>query len=118
MGYSIAARVKSKDKAERMIRFVAKNYRPWSSVLGKGKSISASEVTDDLSYDSAKTALGFDYASHLNGWERIYVYSALRWICLKIGVRKRRFKSDAVTPNIFEKAVPFMVYDGYESWPI
>ena len=118
MGYSIAIRVSSEVQRKRMIAFMGKHYRKWSDVIEEGKSISSGEATDDLSYDHAKKALGFDYASHLHGWERLYVYSALRWMALKVGDRKRRFDKDTVDPPLFKKPVPFMVYDGYEFWPI
>jgi hypothetical protein len=61
---------------------------------------------------------GFNYASHCHGWESCHIYSLTRWMAIKVGERKTRFSKDDVEPNVFKEPVPFMVYDGYESWPI
>jgi hypothetical protein len=121
VGYSIAIRARNPKLRKKMVKFMAKNFRNWSDVLGEGDSISSRPglgVEGTLDYDRAKDAVGFDYASHCHGWESCLIYSATRWMAIKIGKTKSRFQKDAVTPNIFDKPVPFMVYDGYQAWPI
>ena len=114
MGYSISIRT-NPVKKDRMLAFLGKHYRKWSDVTGVGESISSGNPTDDLSYDSSTKSLGFDYASHCQGWEQAYIYSMTRWMAIRIGQRKTRFKQDTVNPNVFPDPVPFIVYDGFES---
>ena len=118
MGYSIALRVRNVTLRKKMLAFMGKHYRKWSDVIGKGKSISAGNPTDDLSYDHAKRALGLDYASGCGGWERAYVFSVTRWMAIKVGERRYSFSKDDGTKTKFASKVPYIVYDGYESWPI
>lgn len=122
MGYSIAARARNQKLRVKMVEFMGKNWRKWSDVLGKGESISSRPGLEDeggkLDYDRSKDAVGFDYASHCHGWERCFIYCEIRWVAIKIGKRKTKFSKDDVTPNVFPEPVPFMVYDGYQSWPI
>jgi hypothetical protein len=121
MGYSIAIRARNPKLRKKMVQFMAKNVRKWSDVLGAGESISSRPGLGEegsLDYDRSSDAVGFDYASHCHGWEQCLIFSTTRWMALKIGKKKSRFKKDAVTPNVFDEPVPFMVYDGYESWPI
>src|SRR5271169_2699144 len=97
MGYSIAVRARNQKLRKRMVAFMAKNWRPWSDVLGEGESISSRPglgAAGELDYDHAKDAVGFDYASHCNGWESCLIYSATRWMALKIGKSKSRFGKD------------------------
>lgn len=121
MGYSIAIRARNKELRKRMVAFMNKHWRKWSDVLGKGESVSARPGLGDegsLDYDHSSDAVGFDYAAHCHGWESCLIYSQTRWMAIKIGKRKSKFSKDDVTPNVFPDPVPFMVYDGYQSWPI
>jgi len=121
VGYSIAIRARNRKLRKKMVKFMTKNFRMWSDVLGKGKSISSRPglgAEGLLDYDQSKLAVGFDYASHCHGWESCLIYSITRWMAIKIGQRKSKFSKSTVKPNKFRKPVPFMVYDGYEFWPI
>lgn len=117
MGASISIRVSGDKKRAKMLAFMAKNYRRWSEVFPEGRK---SESAGDPSGDFARRRkdIGFEYAAHLYGWERIFVYSVLRWMALKVGDKKARFSKDEITPNVFKKPMPYMTYDGYAHWPI
>lgn len=118
MGYSLAVKTRNPKLAKKMLSFMGEHYRDWSRVIGQGKnSYSVRPLCDDISYGQNKGVIGFDYSA-VHGWERAYVYSLCRWIALKIGVKKSRFSKETVTPNVFEKGVPYISYDGYEHWPI
>ena len=99
MGYSIAIRCKNKELKEKMITFMEANYRGWSKIGNQQDDYS--RFSDDLSYDSGKMAIGFDY----NACEpdRDYIFAVCRWMALKIG-RKRRWKELGL--------IPFYVCDG------
>jgi hypothetical protein len=118
MGYAIAIRAENKASRNRMLDFMQLNYRTWAVVSGKKAHEHAGDPSDEFYYDSSSQALGFEYTSGLHGWERTYIFSIVRWMAIKIGQRKTRFNKEAVEPNVFPKPVPFMVYDGYEHWPI
>jgi hypothetical protein len=118
MGYSIGIRVSNPKLRKKMLAFMGEHYRKWSDVIGKGETISSGNPTDDLSYDSSSKALGFDYASHCSGWESCFIYSMTRWMALKIGDHKSKIKREGEKTWVFPKPVPYMVYDGFESWPI
>lgn len=113
MGYSISIRVTSAAKRKRMLRFMGRNFRGWPSVATLKDSFrSAGDPTDDLDYDRSKIAIGFNYASHLCGWEREYTFAVLRWMALTVGNRKY-FPTWSRT-----KKFPFLVPDGEEPWPL
>lgn len=113
MGYSISIRVTSAAKRKRMLRFMERSFRGWPSVARLKDSFrSAGDPTDDLDYDKSKIAIGFNYASHLCGWEREYTFAVLRWMALTVGNRKY-FPTWSRT-----KKFPFLVPDGEEPWPL
>lgn len=106
MGYSIAIRCKNKALQEQMISFMDENYRNWPEI--SGMDIHAySNFTDELSYDSNKRAIGFDYNACEP--ERDYIFAVVRWLALKIG-KKIKWKELG--------RIPFYVYDGCEPVPI
>ena len=49
-----------------------------------------------------------------SGWEREYAFTLVRWMALRAGINRRTF-SDGIR---IERSAPFMVYDGYETWPL
>lgn len=116
MGYSISTRAKTQALQKKMLAFMQKNYRNWPTVRGQSNGNAyAGNPTNDLSYDRAKKIIGLDYGA-LSGWERVYAYAVVRWMALKVGSLRKKFPG--VVPKETSKPVPFMVYDGYESWPI
>jgi hypothetical protein len=118
MGYSISIRVRSKRLHNYMKDFLKNNYRNYSTLINSNNYNNANEPGDDLSYDNSKFILGFDYSSCLNGWERYYIYSTLRWMAIKVGKKRSRFTKEVVNPNLFTHPIPYMVYDGDEAWAI
>jgi len=120
MGYSMGARARTAALKEQMLAFLREHYRCWPQVTGEDEkhwwyNSSPPKGSPDLSYDSAKLALGFDH-SGLHGWERFYLYTVSRWIALKVGRRKRRFSE--VTPQELPEPVSYMTYDGDTHWPV
>ena len=109
MGYTIAIRPRSEKLKNKMLDFLSKNYQDADVVFDGKVTAYACPPTDDLCYDHAKLKLGFDYGM-LDEAENEYVYALVRWMGLKIG-KKRKWKSIPVS-------VPYMVYDGFEAWPI
>lgn len=118
MGYTLAIRCRSKAERTKMKDFLRINGRSWGVVSGSKAHEHTREVDDDLSYDWGKMALGFDYQSGLWGFEREHTYAVTRWMAIQIGQRKARFSKDVVHDYKVTEAVPFIVYDGYESWPV
>jgi hypothetical protein len=118
MGYSLAIRTRNQDLRKKMCGFMGEHFRSWPQIADLKYSSSASKPGLDLNYDSSKSALGVDYQSTLHGWDREYIYALTRWMAIRIGQVKTKFAKDVVTPNVFKKPVPFIVYDGYESWPL
>lgn len=122
MGYSMGARAKNVALKKQMLAFLDEHYRCWPQVLGQDEehwwfNASPPKGSPDLSYDYAKTAVGFDH-SGLHGWQRPYLYAVSRWIALKVGPRKRRFSKDTIKPNVLDEPAPFMTYDGDDHWPV
>jgi uncharacterized small protein (DUF1192 family) len=98
-----------------MLAFMDQEYRSWPIVTGNpDPSCYASRPKADLSYDTkTKVPLGIDYGS-CNSWERQYAYTIVCWMALKVGARRRTFKSGIR----LEHPAPFTVYDGIEIWPL
>lgn len=115
MSYSIGIRTKSPGLQKKMLKFMQVHYRSWPAVLGDPKGNAyAGEPSDDLSYDRAKSVIGLDYGV-VSGWERVYAYAVVRWMAIKVGAIKSRYP---VVPKRTPQPVPYIVYDGYESWPV
>ena len=115
MGYSVAVAVKSKKAKDEMLAFLAKNFRPWSTIAIEGGLAGyepgveyISGPTDDLSYDHGKLRIGFDFSGG-GGW-REYAFQLCYWVALKVGRERILRKLGRVSP--------YIVYDGYEAWPV
>ena len=106
MGYSIAIRCRSPKLKEKMIAFMEQHYQLPGQVFNVGGS---SRFSDDLDYDHAKSALGFDYGACPDP-ERHYIFTVTKWMALKIG--RRAWVKD------LKEYVPYIAYDGYETCPI
>ena len=115
MGYSIGIRPRSKKLRDRMLGFMNANYLGWPALRGDPDGpCFAGAPTDDLSYDSGtKLPLGINYGS-CGGWEREYAFTIVRWMALRVGTNRTTF-SDGIRTK---KPTPFMVYDGFETWPL
>ena len=113
MGASISVRVSSAEKRTKMLAFLSEHYRRWEHVVAGAGYLN----TDPDDFEIRKKDISFDYSA-LHGWERVYVYSTIRWIALKVGDKKTRFRKDDVEPNVFLEPVPYMIYDEFDSWPI
>jgi hypothetical protein len=121
MGYSLGIDVRNDRLAKKMLKFMGKNYRKWSTVLGSGpESVSTRELTDDISYGQRKGVIGFDYASHCHGWEQTFLFCLARWVALKVGRTKRKFEMEESSGKVFtfDEPVHYITYDGVENWPI
>jgi hypothetical protein len=114
MGYSIAIRARSITLRAKMLAFMTTNYQSWPALMGHPDGpCYASSPTGDLSYDRSKLALGLDYGV-CSGWEREWAFTIIRWMALKVGSNRKTFSNGIKVPT----PTPFMVYDGYETWPL
>ncbi len=115
-------RARSKTLRKKMFEFMAANYRPWGKVTEDAHDSPYTDesegVTDDLSWDDSGLSLGFHYGAGLIGWERPYIYAITRWMAIQVGKRMTRFSTDVVALNVFKEPVPYILYDGYEPWPV
>jgi hypothetical protein len=119
MGYSLIVDVRNVQLEQKMLKFMSENYHKWSDIIeSKTESVGVRDISNDVSYGQKKGVIGFDYASHCYGWERNYVYCLTKWIALKIGKRKSKFKMDSGNVFEFEKPIPYISYDGCEYFPI
>jgi hypothetical protein len=111
MGYTIAAHAKNARLQTAMVVFMKEHYRKVDEFFpGLGNSHLA--VGKDLSYDSNKLAIGFDFNSAEP--ERDYIFAVTRWMALKVG---GLIKVEGLTEK-----VPCIYYDGGRSkderWPV
>jgi hypothetical protein len=115
MGYSIGIRPRSKKLRDRMLGFMDANYRSWPALRGdQDGPCFAGAPTTDLDYDSGtKRPLGINYGP-CSGWEREYAFLIVRWMALRVGTNRTTF-SDGIRTKT---PTPFMVYDGFETWPL
>ena len=118
MGYSISVRARSEALAIHMERFFEREYRTWQQVWGQEEGDPySSQPHRDIDYapsDSRKTLIGIDYGA-IHGYERLYAYTLVRWIALKIGRKRRSFTEPKVK---LDAAVPYLIYDVETGWPI
>lgn len=113
MGYSISVSVRSQRLKEEMHAFLQDVYRPWYAVAGYDE-----ELTDfrgpQIDVAESKCSLGFSYQSGVQP-ERAYVFALIRWVAIKVSRTKSAFRGEGLT---FDRAVPYWVYDGLETFPI
>jgi len=115
MGYSIGIHVRSKELQKKMLAFMEKEYRPHWKIrdLRNYTDCYSSPPQADLDYFQGKCIIGMDF--NASGFERGYVFTLVRWMALKVAKTRRVFKEPEVT---FAEPVPFMIYDGCDSWPV
>lgn len=129
MGYSFATPIKSPKARDNMVAFLEKHYRPWEQIiepfkgeLENGRGImpfvsfdtrARGPLADDLAYDHGKCKIGFDYGAGFSDGERYWMYNFCYWMAQRAG-RRRVFTKKAPDCG----AVPYVVYDGYEAWPV
>jgi hypothetical protein len=97
-----------------MMAFFDKEYLSYGEVFGVAGAPYTSPPTTDLSYNHKPLAIGIDYGG-ISGLERLYVYTLVRWMALKIGKKRRVFREPS-----FRSAspVPYMLYDESDTWPV
>lgn len=105
MGYNLQVVAKTSKDRDLMFSFMQKNCESIRSMTGEVEA-------------RGKNKLAIEYSSCLHGEDRVLVYSIARWMALKIGALKGRYDKESVNPNKFDTPVPYVVYDGCESWPI
>lgn len=98
MGYSVAAVFTNNAEVAAMRRFLKKNFRDWSVLIGE-KDDYLRGPASDLSYDHGRFRLGFDY--NTGGAERQYAFAVVRWMALR-------------SKKVDRKERSFYVYDGHE----
>jgi len=105
MGYNLSVEAQSAELRNKMVRFMEANYKSLGEMAGPPEA-------------RGKKKIEIGYSSCLHGEERVYVYSVIRWMALKVGALQSKFSKESVNPNVFADPAPFMTYDSYEHWPI
>jgi len=132
MGYSFATPCKSKKARDEMMAFLNDYYRSWDQVIkpfkeelfvtGSGNMRVAPQISFDTrlrgpvteaAYDDGKTRIAFDYGAGFSDAERYWMYNLCYWMAQRVG-RRRTFSKKAPGCG----AVPYVVYDGFEAWPV
>ena len=116
MGYSVFVEFESVEDKEKMLRFLDKNFRKWSELVGGEDYLRG--PTDDVSYRgnySRKLILGFDYSA---GVEREYAHVVVEWMASMFGrlVDRDKLEEDyrkCLKPGKYR----CWVYDGHELCP-
>jgi hypothetical protein len=116
MGYSVAVVCRSEALQKKMLRFLTKEARhPWQVFEKKEGPSYFGPFSSDLSYSHRKYQVGVDYGAII-GSSRLYIYTMLHWVALKVGVRRRTFKDYKVL--VLPEPAPYILYDGHEGFPV
>jgi len=70
MGYSLTVEAQSEKLRNKMVHFMYANYKSLGSMAGPPEK-------------RGKKHIAIEYSSCLDGEERVYVYSIIRWMALK-----------------------------------
>jgi len=97
-----------------MFELLVDSYTPWAEIVDdENSTFSGPRADDELIHSAGRhNILGFDYTAAV-GSEREYVFSVARWIALKVGRRRRRFRGLALN-----SPVPYWLPDGTEPHPV
>ncbi len=114
MGASIGIHAVSAKARQRMLDFMAKEYRPHWQIRGyEERDCFSSPPIEDPWGIQGRSVIGIDYKG--GGFERGYAFVLTRWMALKISKTRSTFKDPKVG---FKKPVPYMIYDGIDHWPV
>jgi hypothetical protein len=105
MGYSVSIQARDKKLRDKAVKFFERVYRPWHAVWGTFTDhvySSLPEANPSYQPDGLKNLIGIDYKSGLGGPERLYAYTLMQWLALKIGVEKE-------FPEV--GTAPYLIYD-------
>lgn len=118
MGYSIGTHARTKRLQQKMLSFMAKEYRPHWKIRGLPEQpCYAGEPTNDLSYIRSRDIVGIDYGA-VAGFEREYGFVLVKWMALKISKLRWVFRGEESVTTSFRDPVPYMDYDGCDKWPV
>ena len=107
MGYSIAVQVNSSKLRMKAITFMQKQFVQWSAMTGEGAAhIRGPELGGDLSYESNRSRIGFDFSSGIGDLERQYIWCLVNWMALTFGSKSKLKGSSNV--------LPYYIYDGHD----
>ena len=115
MSYSIAYPPRSQKAFLEMGSFLRENVRPFHRIApNEGVNPVYDPTTrvaigDELEHDKGRK-IGFNYSNGITTFD--YMIDVLRWAALRTG-RSRSFKKFGIW-----ETVPYIVYDGYEAWPV
>lgn len=112
MSYSVSVAVKSPKVKTRMLEFLVDSYRPWPDILddeGESRFFGPAPI------EGLPSHIGFGYEDGMCP-EKVYNYSILRWVALRVGRKRRQFKESQ-----FDRPVPYYVlhnHNGSKSFPV
>lgn len=116
MGYSLGVHARSQELRERMLDFMATEYRPHWRVRGVAeRPCYSSPPGENPSYCHGPHLVGLDF--NASGFERGYAFALIRWMALRVGRKTRKFTGEGEVGHTFESPVPYMLYDT-EKWPL
>lgn len=116
MGFSLTVSVRSPRLKDEMHEFLLRSYKPWSELVD-GDDVPdhfRGPYIDDQLDAPGKCCIGFDYEP-VTGAEREYHFSLVRWMALRIGKRRSKFRGEDLELDV---PVPYVLFDGIEASPI
>jgi hypothetical protein len=115
VGHSISVTVRSQRLKEAMFGLLADLYHPWPEIVDEdGPPAFWGPLIDDLACSQGKCLIGWDHQP-VDGPERLYNFSLIRWIAIRVGRKQKRFRGDNLSLN---RPVPYWVQDGERACPI
>ena len=117
MGYSVAITARSLKARNLILSFMNKEYRPWKELDKTYKVQNSFGPTNDLGYNDGLLKVGFNMSAC--DPEYTYIFTIIKWMALQVG-RKQKVTKEVrkCDPNFEWPKLPYLVYDGYETWPI
>lgn len=123
MGYTISTSAKSAELADRMHVFLKTHALYWELI------VKAAGLPERFAFESAspnspegfllgvwregKTTIELSYST-ISGWDRVYLFTLIRWVAIRIGRERRKFQQDfgRVQALRLKESAPYWVYDG------
>ena len=98
-----------------MFDLLSESHYTWPEVIDEDREPNFwGPLVDDLASAQGRCLIGWDHHP-VDGPERLYYFSLVRWVAIQIGRRMRRFRSEGLN---LKKSVPYIVHDGLQTIPV
>lgn len=121
MGYILSTQARNKNLAASIAEFLSEKAVSWARIAHRNdlpwnpdRREFQSDIDEKMFFEAVGRRVETYYGSGLLGWDRVYTYTLIRWVALRVGSTRKDFGSDQEEGKTIYLpiGVPFYHYDG------